>query len=63
MLTSLPHYSVTDKFTEVKVVVVFDAMMSGLPDHKEDFAGYIFVTLFSYYLLCANPGIFNCDLE
>ncbi|KAK6139506.1 hypothetical protein DH2020_026737 [Rehmannia glutinosa] len=24
---------------EVKVVVVFDAMMSGLPTHKEDFAG------------------------
>ncbi|XP_027916208.1 uncharacterized protein LOC114175636 isoform X2 [Vigna unguiculata] len=24
---------------EVKVVVVFDAMMSGLPSHKEDFAG------------------------
>ncbi|GFP80431.1 hypothetical protein PHJA_000186500 [Phtheirospermum japonicum] len=25
---------------EVKVVVVFDAMMSGLPTHKEDFSGY-----------------------
>lgn len=24
---------------EVKVVVVFDALMSGLPTHKEDFAG------------------------
>ncbi|KAJ0027456.1 hypothetical protein Pint_36189 [Pistacia integerrima] len=26
-------------FTEVKVVVVFDAMLSGLPTHKESFAG------------------------
>lgn len=24
------------------MVVVFDAMMSGLPTHKEDFAGYSF---------------------
>lgn len=29
-----------ETFSEVKVVVVFDAMMSGLPTHKEDFAGY-----------------------
>lgn len=28
---------------EVKVVVVFDAMMSGFPTHKEDFAGYSFL--------------------
>lgn len=28
-----------DIFTEVKVVIVFDAMMSGLPTHKESFAG------------------------
>ncbi len=26
-------------FSDVKVVVVFDAMMSGLPTHKESFAG------------------------
>lgn len=26
--------------TEVKVVVVFDALLSGLPFHKENFAGY-----------------------
>lgn len=25
--------------TEVKVVVVFDAMMSALPTHKENFGG------------------------
>jgi len=31
------------------VVVVFDAMMSGLPTHKEDFAGYSFLCLFSSY--------------
>ena len=28
-----------ENFTEVKVVVVFDALMSGLPTHKENFAG------------------------
>jgi hypothetical protein len=30
-----------ETFAEVKVVVVFDAMMSGLPTHKESFVGYI----------------------
>lgn len=33
----LIHYF--DTFSEVKVVVVFDAMMSGLPTHKEVFEG------------------------
>lgn len=36
----LPHPFVLETFTEVKVVVVFDAMMSGLPTHKETFDGY-----------------------
>lgn len=30
------------------MVVVFDAMMSGLPTHKEDFAGYSFMGLFHW---------------
>ncbi|XP_021912646.1 uncharacterized protein LOC110826327, partial [Carica papaya] len=30
---------VRQQLTEVKVVVVFDAMMSGLPTHKENFNG------------------------
>lgn len=30
---------ILETFIEVKVVVVFDAMLSGLPTHKEDFAG------------------------
>lgn len=29
-------------FSEVKVVAVFDAMMSELPTHKETFEGYFF---------------------
>lgn len=41
----MPHFASMQKFdlkiigVEVKVVVVFDALMSGLPTHKEDFAG------------------------
>lgn len=31
--------------TEVKVVVVFDAMMSGQSTHRENFAGYYFLKL------------------
>jgi predicted RNA-binding protein with PIN domain len=34
---------------EVKVVVVFDALMSGLPTHKEDFAGYSHLALFCLF--------------
>lgn len=37
---TIPTLYVLCKFIEVKVVVVFDAMMSGLPTHKENFAGY-----------------------
>lgn len=40
-LNELSSYTVNfASYTEVKVVVVFDAMMSGLPTHKETFAGY-----------------------
>lgn len=39
---SLPPLFISEISTEVKVVAVFDAMMSGLPTHKEDFAGYHF---------------------
>lgn len=38
------HLFISETFTEVKVVAVFDAMMSGLPTHKEDFNGYCFWT-------------------
>ena len=50
---------------EVKVVVVFDAMLSGLPTHKEDFAGYIF-EIFSNvpgiisYTFLLRSGILEC---
>lgn len=41
---SLLTFFISETFTEVKVVAVFDAMMSGLPTHKEDFNGYCFWT-------------------
>ena len=44
-LIEIPHSIIVEKFAEVNVVVVFDAMMSGLPTNKEDFAGYCFLTL------------------
>lgn len=34
-----------ENLTEVKVVAVFDAMLSGLPTHKETFAGYVLLKL------------------
>ncbi len=40
LLTLQPHFFISEIFTEVKVVVVFDALMSGLPTHKEEFIGY-----------------------
>ncbi|KAK6915814.1 NYN/PIN ribonuclease, YacP-like, partial [Dillenia turbinata] len=43
---------------EVKVVVVFDALMSGLPTHKENFAGY----LFSSYAFKLFLDIFSIDI-
>lgn len=53
--------------TEVKVVVVFDAMMSGQPTHKEIFAGYSFVNLncrrcqiFLEFYLVGNIESENC---
>lgn len=36
-----PYFLTYGSFVEVKVVVVFDAMLSGLPNHKESFAGYV----------------------
>ncbi|TKY53866.1 YacP protein [Spatholobus suberectus] len=42
---------------EVKVVVVFDAMMSGLPTHKEDFAGtQVYVWMRIYHTEWAPPN-------
>lgn len=46
----IPTLDVLCKFIEVKVVVVFDAMMSGLPTHKENFAGYDIGNLTSHIL-------------
>ena len=39
------RFFVAETFTEVKVVIVFDALMSGLPTHKESFEGYYFYEL------------------
>ncbi|KAG5022983.1 hypothetical protein JHK82_018883 [Glycine max] len=36
---------VTARQQRVKIVVVFDAMMSGLPTHKEDITGYSFLPI------------------
>ncbi|KAF7128010.1 hypothetical protein RHSIM_Rhsim11G0114700 [Rhododendron simsii] len=38
-LTQIPHTMIVGIFTEMKVVVVFDAMMSGHSTHKETFHG------------------------
>lgn len=50
------------KFSEVKVVVVFDALMSGLRTHKETFYGYILS--YDYYnLLLLVLGLFSRLLD
>ncbi|XP_048335191.2 uncharacterized protein LOC107425689 isoform X2 [Ziziphus jujuba] len=53
---------------EVKVVVVFDAMMSGLPTHKEEFDGSMricmvaAVTFFSDQSICILPSLACVDI-
>ena len=36
----IKFFMISDIFIEVEVVAVFDALMSGLPTHKEEFIGY-----------------------
>lgn len=60
VLMSPLHSVNSENFTEVKVVVVFDAMMSGLPTHKENFAGQYFVNLNYFTFGIANHWLFSC---
>jgi hypothetical protein len=48
--------------TEVKVVVVFDAHMSGFPDHKEYSAGWVLFPP-SHYLLTTTFFIFHTTMQ
>lgn len=56
---SITHLFISGTCTEVKVVAVFDAMMSGLPTHKEDFNGYsLWTRILTYCDLLPNEKLF-----
>ena len=51
---------ILNNFTKVKVVVIFDVMMFGLPTQKENFFGWYFVNLNTFSFSLINPCLFSC---